>query len=253
MASRWKEAMVLLVAVLLQPILASAQSPKGRQPAAQAKPAANDWMKVPMDPASPDDVLPYIRHLRDEYWDGLLGGAGITLTPSIAVHVNTGDDAGPVGDEPEVHALRADDALLIATFARYRTALTPSRRAIYTEVTFTVSHVFRDADRGHALAGLPITVSLEGGTVKTLAGVITFETDPREYFMQPGKTYLLSLHYMADGDFYVGTAAYEISEGVVKPNSYMARAMAKRGLPTIVGLSHDDLIRALDAQATKKQ
>ncbi len=103
------------------------------------------------------------------------------------------------------------------------------------------------------MPGLEVTVSVPGGTVQTSAGAVSFMTDPQEFFMQPGKTYLLILYYMADGDFYVGTPSWDLSNGIVKANSYETRAKATRGLPTIVGLTKDELIRALDQRFSGKQ
>jgi len=243
MRVRTKQGVLLCVAALGWAVVVGAQTQR-RAPQTDAKPA-NTWMKTPMDPVSPDDVIPYIRHLRDEYWDSQIGQFG-TLTPKTAVHTSTGDYVAPVHDDPEIRDLRAEDAAVVGTFSRYRTALSSSGRAIYTDVIFSVGHVFKDAERGRALAGLEITVSVPGGTTQSAAGTISYMTDPQAYFMQPGRTYLLVLYYVADGDFYVGTPSWELSGGVVKANSYRSQAMGSRGVPTIVGLTKDELIRTLD-------
>jgi len=215
----------------------------------QPRPAANDWMKVPMDPASPDDVLPYIRHLRDEYWDGALGNFGV-LTPNVVVHVG-GADYGPgPGGDPEVPHFRGDqEAALIGTFVRYRTAMTASGRAIYTDVTLSIGHVFQDAAQGHATYSREVTVGVPGGSVRAVrGGVISFLTDPQPDAMQPRGTYLMYLHFNPDGDFYTGIPSWDLSDGTAKAIGPRERAKVARGESMIVGLTKDDLIRTLDQQ-----
>jgi hypothetical protein len=216
--------------------------------------AANAWMKSPFDLSAADDLSPSQRRQRDAYWDARCGGFGV-LTPGKVVHTSTGDHVGPADSDPEVPGPeRSRATMMIATFSRYRTVLTASGRAIYTDVILTVGHVFQDLSPGHALTGLEVTVSLPGGTVRNAGGgVISFMTDPQEYFMQQSGTYLFSLDYMLDGDFYIGGPVWDLSDGVVKVNSDYAKIMSTRGKPSIVGLSKDELIRTLDERFADKR
>ena len=234
---------------------AAAGGAQTQREAPQASPvrAANAWMKTPYDLSSHDDLAPDLRRLRDGYWDSAIGHFGV-LTPQTVVHTSDGDYGPPAGEDPEFPNLRQNAAALIGTFKGSRTILTPSGRAIYTDITFSVEHVFQDAVRGHAASGPEITLSVEGGTGRTAGGqVISYMTDPKKYFMQPGGTYLLILYYFADGDFYVGTPAWDLSGGVVRANCNEAMVKATRGRPTIVGLTKDELIRSLDERFSGKR
>ena len=251
MTNRSNRAVILLLTAPLLPIFVSAQIPEGR-PSSAARKAANEWMKVPMDPAGPDNVDPYIRHLRDEFWDDLVGNFGV-LTPDTEAHVG-GPDYGPgAGGDPEVPHFRGDrEAALIGTFVRYRTALTASGKAIYTDVTLSVEHIFQDAVQGHAAYSREITIGVPGGTVRTAGGVISFLTDPQPYFMQPRGTYVLYLHYTPDGDFYTGIPAWDLSDGTAKAVGPAERSRVAKGESTLVGLSKDELTRNLDGQFPAK-
>jgi hypothetical protein len=205
-------------------------------------------MKTPTELSSPDDVPPYLRHWRDEYWDGQLGYFGI-LTPKTVVHTSQGDTGASLGGDPEIPDLRKNEAAVLGTFIRYKSVLTASGRAIYTEVIFRVDHLFQGAARGHAVPSAEITVCLRGGTVRTVDGqIISYLTDPREYFMQPGRTYLLvGAAYTADGDFFEsGTPQWDLSDGVVRANFSEARAKARGQESTLIGLTKEDLIHSLD-------
>jgi hypothetical protein len=209
-------------------------------------------MKTPTDVSTPDDVPFYLRHIRDEYWDGQLGGYGI-LTPQTVVHSSWGDSR----PSPELPDVGPTAAVLTGTFSRYRSVLTASGRAIYTEVIFKVDHLFKDAIRGHAAERGEITAILRGGTVRTKDGdVISYLTDPHEYFMQPGRTYLLlGEGYDADGDFYTsgGAPQWDLSDGFVRANFSEAQAKAMGRESTLMGLTRENLIRLLDKRYSGKQ
>ena len=236
--------------ILVFAVLGSAQT-RERAPQVPPVKAANAWMKTPTDLSTPDDVPFYLRRIRDEYWDGQLGAFGV-LTPKTVVHSSWGDS----GPSPEIPDVGPTAAVLIGTFSRYRSVLTASGRAIYTEVTFKVDHVFKDAIRGHAAEGAEITVIVRGGTVLTKGGdVISYLTDPNEYFMQPGRTYLmLGEHYHADGEFYEsgGAPRWDLSDGFVRANFSEERAKAMGRESTLVGLTRQELIRSLEKRYSGK-
>jgi hypothetical protein len=237
-------------------VFAVSGSGQRREGAAQTPPvkADNAWMKTPTDLSKSDDVPFYLRQIRDGYWDGQLGGFGV-LTPKTVIHSATDYGWNPLVNK-EIPDIDNNHAAFIGTFVRYKSVLTASGRAIYTEVTFKVDHVFQDAARGHAAAEGEITVIVAGGTVRTKDGeVISYLTDPQQYFVRPGRTYLiLGDHYSADGEFYesAGTPLWDLSDGIVKANFSEARAKAM-GPSTLIGLTKEDLIRSLDERYSGKR
>jgi hypothetical protein len=81
---------------------------------------------------------------------------------------------------------------VLATFTSYRPVLTESGRAIYTEATFLVSNTFEDKS-GHAAPGSYLVLIIPGGTVIANGAVLSFLTQPRQYSVSLGKTYLLAI------------------------------------------------------------
>jgi hypothetical protein len=212
-------------------------------------------MQTPSEVSSRDDLSPYFRHLRDEYWDFRYGNFGV-LTPQT--HIYWGQAFGPwIGDNGlELPNLGKNEGGLIGTFARFKSVLSASGRAIYTDVTFTVGHVFLDAAGGHAALGGEITIDIIGGTVRTPSGEIISEyTEPRAYFMQPGRTYVLwGLVYEANGGFYTsGIPDWELLDGVVRANFDVAAAKAHGRATAFIGLTQDELIPLIHERFLKKR
>jgi hypothetical protein len=58
---------------------------------------------------------------------------------------------------------------------------------------------------------------------------------------------------MPDGDSYIGDPSWDLSDGVMRVNSYDARNKAARGVPTMVGLTKDEVIRTLDDRFSGKR
>jgi hypothetical protein len=235
----------LVIIAALSPICAQPHSAR-RDPTA----AANAWMKTPTDVSTPDVVPGTLRADRDRVWDGLIG-ARLPLTPEEASQHGISEGAhwateAEIPDQP-------DRAVLIGRFSGFRSVLTASTRAIYTEVTVDVSNVFEDAS-GHAKPGGRITITFPGGTVMTSTGQnISYLTQPRAYFIQPSKTYLLILEYYADGDSYALAKDWDISDGTVKANTARDVQRAKDGTSTLVGLTTDQLTRSLTERFRVKQ
>jgi hypothetical protein len=71
--------------------------------------------------------------------------------------------------------------------------------------------------------------------------------------MQSGRTYLLILYYFADGDFYVGTGGWDLSDGVVRVNSDVVKAKAAHNGSMLIGLTKEELIRSLDERLSGKR
>jgi hypothetical protein len=228
-------------------------SPVGAQPhSARRDPTvtANAWMKTPTDLSTPDVVLGILRTDRDPVWDGLIG-ARSALTPEEATQHGIAEGAH-FATEAEIPDI-PDRAVLIGRFSGFRSVLTASTRAIYTEVSVDVSNVFEDV-AGHAKPGGQITIILAGGTVKTLAGqIISYLTQPRAYSIQPNKAYLLVLGYYAEGDSYGLAKDWDITDGTVKANTALDMQRAKDGKSTLVGMTKDQLINSLTGRFLPKQ
>ncbi len=125
-----------------------------------------------------------------------------------------------------------DRSVVFGTFRSFRSVLTVSGRAVYTEATIEIESTFEDAS-GLARPEGKITVIFPGGTVETRAGeIISYLTQPRRYFIGPGSTYLFVLGYYPEGHFYGLANDWDLSEGKVRVNSGQDQMRAQRGLST---------------------
>jgi hypothetical protein len=237
------EILTLWLAIFLTVGIAAAQS--------TAKPAAaNAWMKVATDPSSPDPVSGTVRQQRDSHFDDYPGASRVRLTPENARYHRVSQGISVEG-QPEIPEV-SNRAVVIAKFVASRSALTASGREIYTEVTFQVANVFQHGD-GNASPESEIVVLVRGGTVKTADGkVISYLTDPRAYFIQPQRTYLLALSHYADGEFYSLANSWDLSDGVVRANSDRDLALAQQGKSALVGLNKDQLVHLLKERFATK-
>src|ERR1019366_5630379 len=103
--------------------------------------------------------------------------------------------------------------------------------SLYTEVTVAVDMVFEDRSGSEAFAGRSITIMISGGTVILRSGrVLSYDTEPRQYSLQPGHKYLLVLSYYKAGDYYVVMDDWDISDGTVRPNTQPGEYRATHGL-----------------------
>lgn len=201
--------------------------------------AANAWMRIPTLYADRSaGISASLRAERDQFWDGI-SDERAPLTPESAASTAVSD--GSLSSTPPEIAQVPNRVILTATFMRFRSILTASERAVYTDVTFRVHEVFQ-VRAGHARPGDDITVSLAGGTVVTPGGkILSYLTQPREVFLQPNRRYLLVLTYHDLGDFYQAADNWDISEGVVRPNSAASRRRARDGRSSLSGITTDQL------------
>ena len=224
--------MKLLIAAGLMVLCSTALRPASPK-------AANAWMKTPTREDATDDVNPSIRDRRNLFFDEGIGAAS-PLTADSAPFFHRSAGASMHGNEeiPRV----ASRAVLIGTFATFRSRIARSRRAIYTEVIVPVNYVFESSE--HLVGpGSTITLALPGGSVETTDGeIICYLVDPEEYFIQPNRTYLFVLSYNPSGDFYSLAKDWDLTTGVVKPNSRGEQVRADRGQSSLVGLSREKLI-----------
>jgi hypothetical protein len=175
------------IILILASVQADAQNSQTTGP-----PPANLWMTYPVTwvPAS-DTVAVSIRQQRDQFFDEIIG-LGVPLTPANAKS-SVFSFGVPSPNQQEIPQL-PNRTVVIGTFQSYQPVLSKSGRAIYTEVTLSVSNVFQDA--GNLGSGSTLTLILNGGTVTTQSGtVLSFLTNPSQFSIKPGWTYLFALSY----------------------------------------------------------
>lgn len=129
--------------------------------------------------------------------------------------------------------------VLTGTFTAHRSVLSASEFSLYTEVTIHVDQVFEDqTGSGRPAANHDITVIVYGGTVLLASGErLSISTEPVEYFLQPGRKYLLELSYSSKGDFYDYYDSWDLSDGTARPNTHRTQYVARCGLSLLNGAS----------------
>lgn len=201
------------------------------------QPPANAWMKtVSPDIQGPERGRDQFRLERDDFWDSLPTVSRVPLTSTIALGTSVSE--GSYGlNSPEIGHF-PNRQIVIATFGNYKSYLTPSRHDLYTDVDFRVGEV---VEGSNVSAGDTITVSIRGGTVLTASGdLISYLTEPRQYFIQPARTYLLVLIPHPSGNFFLLGGNWDVSDGTVRPNSYRDQSLFKEGRSLIDGKSQAD-------------
>lgn len=227
----------ICIILILAVVQADAQNSQTTGP-----PPANLWMTYPVTwvPAS-DTVAVSIRQQRDQFFDDLIG-LGVPLTPANAK--SRAFSVGvPFPNQPEIPQL-PNRTVVIGTFQSYQPVLSKSGRAIYTEVTLSLSNVFQDA-AGDLGSSATLTLILNGGTVITQSGVVlSFLTNPAPYSIKPGRTYLFALSFYSNGGFYREGKSWDLSGGTVQTNS----SFSAQTPSTLIGMSLQQLITVLNAQ-----
>jgi hypothetical protein len=210
--------------------------------------AANKWMKAPIDVTTQvDPVAAADRQARDAYWDGIIGASAPLSDPAARPRPTPISDA--LGEAPELGDLD-QGVLIIGKFETYRTILSKSKRSIYTEIQFSVQHVF-----GHPSApiqtGQLIDVDRPGGTIVAPWGsTLSSGLRPEQMGLEPQHVYLIRLGYDPVGNFYRGgsrtSELWDLTDGAVKPGNSLQKHRAERGMSELNGLSVDALIHLLD-------
>jgi hypothetical protein len=184
-----------------------------------------------------------VRSIRDEYFDRIIGHREV-LTPENASRHFIGEGSF-LGEQPEILEF-PNRAVLIGTFSSYKSVLSASGRAIYTEAAIRVLEKFEDVS-GASQPGVDITIALAGGTVSgSEAGTISYLTQPRSFFVQPGKTYLFVLGYHAVGDFYMVGKDWDLSDGTARANSSLDLRRQGAGTSILIGLTRAQLVQSLN-------
>jgi hypothetical protein len=128
---------------------------------------------------------------------------------------------------------------LDATFMNYRSILTVSGRAVYTDITFKVHEVYK-AQAGRAFPGFNLTVSVwrdcyqavRPGFVIPNAATRAASTTRKEISAQV-------VVPQSVGDFCMVGDNRDISDGTFRPNTTFTRSLARQGRSTPSGLTTD--------------
>ena len=210
----------------------------------QPKPAPNAWMLTPTPYLDWEkDISLAMRAARDKYLDQGAAGQKYPLTSPHADPLGPGIGCGtPRSDIPVAKGRVA----LIGTFTQHRAVLSKSEFSLYTEVTVHVDEVFEDRTGSGAFPGKDIILIFTGGTVTLKSGrVLSYNTEPIEYSLQPGHRYLLFLTYEREGDFYIVSNDWDVTDGTVRPNTRPGQYRASHGLSSLSGLTVQQLVPAL--------
>ena len=221
----------------------------GEAPAADTpKPAANAWMLTPTPYLEWNKgVAPSVRAERDSFWDSSsFRSIPLTSPSSVSPAVGGGliwDGDPEIRDEP-------NRAIATATFTSHRSVLSASERSMYTEVTLRVGEVFEDrTGSGGLVPGKDITLLLPGGTVFLRSGkTLSADIPPDEPPLALDHKYLLVLSYDPKGDFYTLADDWDISDGVVRPNTDRTRYLAKKGRSSLSGINVQELGTVLNKE-----
>lgn len=230
----------LLVLVLVAGSSAISQSTSNDS----SQPAPNAWMLTPTPYLEWNmGIAPSIRAERDKYADEGAAGQELPLTAPHpdALGPGHGDGISKTEIPPALNRV-----VLTGTFTKHRSVLSASEFSLYTEVTVRVDEVFEDRGASSAVHGADITIMLSGGTVVLATGrVLTYNTQPIEFCLQPDHRYLLVLSYHREGDFFIVRDDWDISDGTVRPNTQPGEYRAKHGLSSLNGLTVEQLGPAL--------
>jgi hypothetical protein len=202
---------------------------------------ANAWLGTPTpSPLTADTVSQPVRLARDQYVDTIFGSASaLTTTTASLAHIARDNAVPDLTKLPEMPR-NPDRAVLTGTFMKFQSLLSQSQRSLYTEVSFSIDRVFADPTSQLAPAAA-VTLIVPGGSVQTSRDSLSYLVDPEQFFIQPQKRYLLVLSYHSDGDFFTLAKSWELSSGVVKPNSRLEQLRAANRTAALAGASETQL------------
>jgi hypothetical protein len=238
-------AAITLILTVLATDSAISQSPANTSPA-----PANAWMRTPtreLDRTKQTGTV--TRAERDQFWDKSIIAQRAPLTADTAGRSELSE--GSWGPNPPEIATFPDRTILIAKFTSFQSILTESGRALYTDIILQVVDVIQGP---HASPDTQITVSVPGGTVETSSGqVISYLTRPQNLFLQPARTYIMVLSYQKLGDFYRLGNNWDITNGVVKPNTHFDQMIFEQGRSSISGQNKEEAIKTPKQRASESQ
>jgi len=222
-------------------------------PEKESKPAANAWMLTPTPYRDWNKgVSPEIRAARDDYSDRITPPAfaqpvsnpprRLPLTSPGFYEYVTPSGCDGAGSGPEIRN-HPNGIVLAARFTKYRSVLSASGYSLYSELTLNVEQVFEDrSGSGYLALQREMTVLVPGGTITLPSGkTLSYKTGPREWSLQPEHSYLMVLAYYKEGDFYLVTDDWDISDGVTRPNDCRTDYWERTGRSSLSGLSVQQL------------
>lgn len=197
---------------------------------------SNWWMKTATSPGVTDNVSPILRYDRDQFFDQTIGSA-TPLTPENSKNTHMSEGA-VYGMPPEIPSLSPNTAIVVGGFKSYHAVLSASHRSVYTEVRLEIEQVVKQGTDVHVSSATAVTVAIPGGSVSLAENgqVISYLTDDRQFGIEPNRTYLLVLSYESLGDFFTLKKNWDVTDGVVKPNSVLEIERATKGQSRLVGL-----------------
>jgi len=215
-------------------------------------PAPNAWMLTPTPYLDWNkDIPPSVRAGRDRYLDQGAVGQRYPLTSPLSDAPGPGIGCGIPRSEIGAALNRV---ILTGTFTNHRSVLSASEFSLYSEVTVQVEEVFEDQSGSGVHADKDITILVGGGTVTLASGrVLSYDTQPVQFSLQPNRKYLLALSYYRDGDFYLVENDWDISDGTVRPNTRSGEYRASHGLSSLSGLTVQQLGPAVDKLLYRSQ
>lgn len=214
-------------------------------PESKSQSAPNAWMLTPTPYLEWNKDVPHsVRVERDRYLDRGAVGQRYPLTSPLSDAPGHGiGDGIPKSDIRPVNYR----VILTGTFTNHRSVLSASEFSLYSEVTIHVGDVFEDQSGSGAHPGKDITILVGGGTVTLASGrVLSYDTEPVRFCVQPKHKYLLFLSYYSPGDFYLVMDDWDTSDGTVRPNTRPGEYRAEHGHSSLSGLTLEQLGPALD-------
>ena len=214
------------------------------KPENASKPAPNAWMLTPTPYLEWNKDVPHsVRADRDRSQDQGAVGQRYPLTSPLSDAPGPGIGCGIPRSDIEPFENRV---ILTGTFTKHQSVLSVSEFSLYSEVTIHVDRVFEDQSGSGAFPNKDITILISGGTVTLASGrVLTHDTQPIRFSLQPDHKYLLVLEYYRAGEFYGVMNDWDISDGVVRPNTRPGEYRAQHGLSALSGLTVEQLGPAL--------
>jgi hypothetical protein len=180
--------------------------------------AANSWQGILREGKTLVPVPTHAQAIERGAFSDALTGTATLVDDYVGEPQRIGSGSGEPGDELPT---AISDAVVVADFTDHEGVISPSRKSAYTAIAFYVERSLKDKT-GLSKPGSTITVFYPGGTVRTNSGrVVSFEVVPIDLAVRLGHKYLLFLQYNRSGNFYTILKSWEITKGIMVPNSHL--------------------------------
>jgi hypothetical protein len=133
--------------------------------------------------------------------------------------------------------------ILTGALTYVHTRWSASALSRYVEATFHVDQIFQDLSGfGHLPPGQDISLLSYGGSSDIPTSKdLSLTTNECEDALKLGHKYLLVLTHVEKGDFYETFDSWDISDGTVRANGFMARYVAMKGHSALDGIPASQL------------